>query len=126
MRQRGRKTPLKTLANPLPVVRLPRTDPAPPPPDYLSTAMQAWWKQVMAQYVLEPHHIDLLEAACGAWDRMMEARKVLAERGLSYEDSRGRHHPLPEIAIEQSRLQASPTAAPAPRAATPPLRRREG
>jgi P27 family predicted phage terminase small subunit len=101
MRQRGRKTPLKTLTNPLSVVGSSRSVPAPPPPDYLSAAMQAWWKQVMANYELEPHHIHLLQAACEAWDRMQQARKVLAENGLSYEDSRGRHHPLPEVAIER-------------------------
>jgi len=99
MRQRGRKSPLKKL--PLAVVGSRRTPAAPPPPDYLSVAMQAWWKQVMAHYELEPHHTHLLEAACSAWDRMTEARKVLAEKGLSYEDSRGRHHPLPEVAIER-------------------------
>jgi len=101
MRQRGRKTPLKTLTNPLSVVGSSRSVPAPPPPDYLSAAMQAWWKQVMAKYALEPHHIHLLEAAASAWDRMTEARKVLAENGLSYKDSRGKHHPLPEVAIER-------------------------
>ena len=101
MRQRGRKTPLKTLTNPLAVVGSSRRQPAPPPPDYLSAAMQAWWKQVMAHYELEPHHVHLLEAAAAAWDRMTEARKVLAENGLSYEDTRGRHHPLPEVAIER-------------------------
>src|SRR6516162_3780690 len=101
MRQRGRKTPLKTLTNPLSVVGSSRSVPAPPPPDYLSAAMQAWWKQVMAHYELEPHHIHLLQAACEAWDRMQQARQVLAERGLSYEDSRSKHHPLPEVAIER-------------------------
>jgi len=95
MRQRGRKTPLKTLANPLSVVGSPRSVPAPPPPNYLSTAMQAWWKQVMANYELESHHIHLLEAACGAWDRMMQARKVLAERGLSYKDFARQASPAP-------------------------------
>jgi phage terminase small subunit len=58
-------------------------------------------EKVMAKYELEPHHVHLLEAACTAWDRMTEARKVLAENGLSYEDTRGRHHPLPEVAIER-------------------------
>jgi len=101
MRQRGRKTPLNTLTNPLAVVGSSRRQPASPPPDYLSAARQAWWKQVMAHYELEPHHVHLLEAAASAWDRMTEARKMLAEHGLSYTDGRGKHHPLPEVAIER-------------------------
>jgi len=101
MRQRGRKSAAAKAVSQLQVVRSPRSDPAPPPPDYLSAAMQAWWRQVMANYELEPHHIHLLEAACGAWDRMMQARQALAEHGLSYKDSRGKHHPLPEVAIER-------------------------
>src|SRR5262245_37500278 len=95
IRQRGRKTPLKTLTNPLAVVGSPRSVPAPPPPDYLSPAMQAWWRQVMANYALEPHHVHLLEAACGAWDRMMQACKVLAEHGPSLRVQKWFFHGLP-------------------------------
>ena len=101
MRQRGRKTPTKLLTNPLQVVGSSRRQPAPPPPDYLSAAMQAWWKQVMTHYEMEPHHTHLLQAATEAWDRMQQARQVLAERGLSYEITGGRQLPLPEVAIER-------------------------
>jgi len=37
--------------------------------------MQAWWQQTLTDYVLEPHHLKLLEAACDAWDRMVQARR---------------------------------------------------
>src|SRR5262249_1446180 len=101
MRQRGRKSATKLLTNPLAVVPA-RREPAPDPPNYLSAQMRAWRKQVNAHYILEPHHVHLLTAACEAWDRMAEARKFLAENGLSYSDSRtGKHHPFPEIAIER-------------------------
>jgi phage terminase small subunit len=71
-----------------------------PPPDY-SPAMQAWWSHVMAEYDLDEHHRHLLECACGAWDRMLQARDAIAEHGLTYEDDRGTVRSRPEVAIER-------------------------
>jgi hypothetical protein len=34
---------------------------------------------VLADYDLDPHHLHLLEAACDAWDRMVQARETLRE-----------------------------------------------
>jgi phage terminase small subunit len=61
--------------------------------------MQTWWHAVMARYVLDDHHRYLLQAACEAWDRMTQARRAIAEHGLTYqlgETIRAR----PEIRIE--------------------------
>jgi len=70
----------------------------PPPPDHLSPAMQAWWRQVMEDYELDPHHLRLLEAACDAWDRMVEARDVLREEGLTVTtEHRTKKHPAADI-----------------------------
>jgi P27 family predicted phage terminase small subunit len=66
----------------------------PLPPDHLSPAMQQWWRQVMADYELEPHHLHVLEAACDAWDRMVQARTVLAREGLTVTTKSGvKQHP---------------------------------
>ena len=32
-----------------------------PPPAHLSPAMATWWKQVMTDYALEPHHLRSLD-----------------------------------------------------------------
>ena len=89
------------LASPPPVRLVSPAIPAelPPPPAHLSEAMQTWWRQVMHDYALEPHHLRLLEAACDAWDRMVEARETLREEGLTVETKQGgtKRHPCADI-----------------------------
>ena len=52
----------------------------PDPPDHLSSAAAAWWRDVLRDYSLEPHHLHLLQAACEAWDRKGQAAAELAQR----------------------------------------------
>lgn len=42
---------------PVRLVTPPQPVDLPPPPAHLSEAMAAWWRQVMADYALEPHHL---------------------------------------------------------------------
>jgi phage terminase small subunit len=63
--------------------------------------MKAWWADVMDGYDLDTHHLHLLEAACGAWDRMVEARTAVAEHGLTYSDDKGMVRARPEVGIER-------------------------
>src|SRR3990170_1529682 len=72
-----------------------------PPPSHLSPAMSKWWQSVMADYELGEHHLRLLEAACGAWDRMVEARAAIDEHGLTFADRNGEPRIRPEVAIER-------------------------
>lgn len=68
----------------------------PEPPEHLSDASAAWWRSVMEDYALEPHHLRLLQMACEAWDRAQQARQALADHGsLTFSDERGviRAHP---------------------------------
>lgn len=55
----------------------------------------------MAEYELEQHHERLLTAACGAWDRMTEAREAVAADGLTVEDRYGQLKPHPLLAVEK-------------------------
>jgi P27 family predicted phage terminase small subunit len=57
--------------------------PPPPPPSHLSAVTQAWWVEVTSEFVLKSHHCRVLECACDAWDRMVQARTILAAEGLS-------------------------------------------
>lgn len=59
---------------------------APKPPAYLSRAAKAWWKTIVTDFALESHHLKILEAACGAWDRAEQARALLAKEGLTITD----------------------------------------
>ena len=50
---------------------------------------------------MEPHHIKLLTLAAEAWDRCQEAREILAEEGLTYEDRFHQPRARPEVAVER-------------------------
>ncbi len=75
-------------------------------PKYLQPATKKWWKSVVSRWILEPHHIMTLTAAATAWDRMNQARELLAKHGLTYEDPKlKRPVARPEVSIERdSRL----------------------
>jgi phage terminase small subunit len=62
--------------------------------------MQGWWRQVGAEYELGAPQLQLLEQACNAWDRCEQARRAVAEHGLTYEGPNG-PRPRPEVAIER-------------------------
>jgi phage terminase small subunit len=86
------------LASPPPVRLVQSPAELPLPPDHLSPAMQAWWRQVMADYALDPHHLHLLECAADAWDRMVEARTTLRAEGLTVTTKSGaKRHPCADI-----------------------------
>ena len=70
-------------------------------PKHLRAETRRWWQAVIAEYVLEPHHVRLLTLAAEAWDRCQQARGILARRGLTYEDRFGQPCARPEVAIER-------------------------
>jgi P27 family predicted phage terminase small subunit len=79
-----------------------RTGPVdlPAPPAHLSEASQQWWRAIVADYELAPHHLRLLEAAADAWERMIQAREVLQREGIIAASEQGpRKHPA--VTIEQ-------------------------
>jgi phage terminase small subunit len=100
MVQRGRKSAAQLAVTPF-IRHEPVIVHAPPPPDHLSPTMQQFWTDETATFEFDDHHLKVLEAACGAWDRMTQARLALAEHGLTYRDDKGGIRPRPEIAIER-------------------------
>ena len=70
-------------------------------PKHLERATKAWWRALVDEYELEPHHVRLLTLAAEAWDRCQQARQVLAEKGLTYEDRFLQPHQRPECGIER-------------------------
>mgnify|MGYP003657818394 CR=1 FL=1 len=71
------------------------------PPDHLSATVKEWWRQVVEDYALEPHHLKLLQLACEAWDSAQLARAVLGIAGTTYTDRWGQPKARPEVAIER-------------------------
>lgn len=70
-------------------------------PLHLKKQTAEWWLSVMADYQLEPHHVRLLTLAAEAWDRGVQARELLAEMGLTFDDRFKQPHARPEVGIER-------------------------
>jgi P27 family predicted phage terminase small subunit len=73
----------------------------PPPPEHLSPAMRKWWTTVTHTYVLESHHLLLLETAADAWDKMVLARETVRREGLSVPTGNGGTKKNPAVDIER-------------------------
>ena len=73
----------------------------PKPPAHLTESTRVWWRSVVRDYALEPHHLRLLQAACEAWDRLQQAREALASDGLTVKGREGGIRPHPAVAIER-------------------------
>lgn len=56
---------------------------------------------MVENYVLEPHHLKLLQLAGESWDRCQQAREILAAEGITFKDDRGNVRAHPAIAIEK-------------------------
>lgn len=98
------RTPSANLA--IVPAKAPKPEPTgarlPTPPAHLSRDAKRWWKTVVADYALEPHHLRLLQSACEAWDRMQQARKALADHGgLIFRKASGDIATHPAVAIER-------------------------
>jgi phage terminase small subunit len=69
-------------------------------PSHLRTATRRWYLDVLEHFDLEEHHERLLRAAAECWDRLQQAREVLAKEGIVVP---GRYGPRahPAVAIER-------------------------
>src|SRR5215475_13075570 len=83
------------------VSRLPIAKPVIKAPKHLSRASKQFYEQTVADFVLENHHLKLLQALCEAWDRKEQARKILDEEGLTTEHPKLGKRPHPAISIER-------------------------
>ena len=73
----------------------------PTPPAHLSELAVEKWYQTLADFDLEAHDLERLQIALEAWDRCNQAREILAEKGLTYDDRFGQPRSRPEVAIER-------------------------
>lgn len=68
------------------------------PPAHLEPSTKRWWRSVVGDFDLEPHHLRLLQLAAEAWD---SAQSVIQTEGMTYVDRFGCPKPRPEVAIER-------------------------
>jgi P27 family predicted phage terminase small subunit len=74
----------------------------PKPATHLSAEAKALWRRLFADYQLDDAAgLVLLQSACEAYDRLQEARKVLAEDGAVMTDRWGQKKPHPAAGIER-------------------------
>lgn len=75
------------------------------PPNGLSSEMQGFWQQVVATWRLDARHLQILEEACRARDRCVEAGRLVDERGIIIEGGRYGDRQNPAVMVERdSRL----------------------
>ena|SRR5436309_12041277 len=73
----------------------------PQAPPHLEVVTAAWWQSVVTTWELDEHHVRLLTLAAEAFDRAVQARKIIARKGLTFRDRFGQPKPRPEVAIER-------------------------
>ena len=55
-------------------------------PRHLRKESAAFFETVLADYVLDDHHLILLTRACESLDRIEEAREIIKKEGLTYRE----------------------------------------
>ncbi len=70
-------------------------------PQHLEKETRKFWRQVLKSYDLEEHHKKILTLACKAWDRSEQARRLLDDEGVTYQDRFGQPKSRPEVKIEK-------------------------
>ena len=70
-------------------------------PAHLEPSTRKWFRQVVEEYDLGPHHVRLLTLACEAWDRAQQARELLAKSGPVINDRFDQPRAHPAVAIER-------------------------
>jgi phage terminase small subunit len=70
-------------------------------PPHLRPTTRAWYRSVLTDFELDPHHERLLQLAAESWDRVQEAREVIAKAGAYFTDNRGTPRAHPAIAVQR-------------------------
>lgn len=81
----------------------------PPTPRGLSAKAQRLWRETTSTFVLEDHHLALLEQAARCLSRIEEAEKIIAEKGLLLPDRWGvlKRNPACDVEDANRRLLKS-------------------
>jgi len=71
-------------------------------PSHLSADAKRWWLSVVDGWEIDNHGVRLVTLAAEAWDRGVQARKLLAKEGITYHDRFGAPRKHPCISIEEN------------------------
>jgi P27 family predicted phage terminase small subunit len=70
-------------------------------PRHLSEPSRRLWAEITSQYVLEPHHLAILQRALEALDRADQARREIGDGPLAVLSRLGELKPHPLLAVER-------------------------
>jgi P27 family predicted phage terminase small subunit len=76
-------------------------DQPPQPPGHLSPSARQWWQTTVETYVLQEHHLRLLQLLCESWDEAQKARAQLEREGLTVPGREGGIRSHPCVTIER-------------------------
>jgi P27 family predicted phage terminase small subunit len=74
---------------------------SPRPPADLSAEAKKWWSKLHGMYVLDGHHLLLVEELCRALDRLRQSQEVLRKDGVVSVDSKGNPKAHPATILER-------------------------
>jgi len=75
-------------------------------PTHLRKDTKSWWQAIVAEYVLEPHHLRLLTLAGEAYDAAVQARERLQADGSYYMSQSGEPRKHPAIGVQRDSMIA--------------------
>ena len=75
---------------------------APKVPVHLRPETQKWFRSVLSDFDLDPHHVHLLTLAAEALDQAHGAREMLDANGQTFTDRFGQPKARPEVDILQN------------------------
>jgi P27 family predicted phage terminase small subunit len=87
--------------HPKPNLHVAKPKAKPKAPAHLRAGTRRWWRQVVEDYDLEPHHLLLLQTACSAWDRAEQAREAVKRDGAYLPDRYGGRKAHPGLNVER-------------------------
>ena len=70
-------------------------------PGHLTEDSQEFWEWASKEFQLTEDDLKLLTLACESLDRAAQARRLLKQKGLTFDDRFGQPHARPEVAVER-------------------------
>jgi len=71
-------------------------------PSALGPAGKKFWKKIVAEWNLDPHHVELLAQAAKCLDRIAAAREIIDREGIIVKDRFGcsKRHPAVDVELQ--------------------------
>ncbi len=69
-------------------------------PAHLRAPTRRWFEKIASDYVLESHHLKLLQAAAEAWDESQAARERIRVEGMTVTDRFAQVKPHPCVQVQ--------------------------